>query len=63
VDAALEELSPDVREAVRLRVLQDLPYDAVAEATDTSAGAARVRVHRGLAALRQRLLPAKEASP
>jgi RNA polymerase sigma-70 factor (ECF subfamily) len=63
VDAALEELSPDVREAVRLRVLQDLPYDAVAEATGTSAGAARVRVHRGLAALRQRLLPAKEASP
>lgn len=63
LDDAFAELSPDVQEAVRLRVLQELPYDDVAQATGTSAGAARVRVHRGLAALRNRLLPAKEASP
>lgn len=62
LDHAWEELSPDVREAVRLRVLQELPYDEVAEVTGTSAGAARVRVHRGLTALRHRLLPVKETS-
>jgi RNA polymerase sigma-70 factor (ECF subfamily) len=60
LDEAWEELSPDMREAVRLRVLQELPYDEVADATGTSAGAARVRVHRGLTALRHRLLPVKE---
>jgi RNA polymerase sigma-70 factor (ECF subfamily) len=62
LDEAWEELSPDVREAVRLRILQELPYDEIAHATGTSAGAALVRVHRGLTALRHRLLPIKEPS-
>ena len=43
----------DVPEAVRLRVLDELTYDEIAETLGTTPGAARVRVHRGLAALRK----------
>jgi RNA polymerase sigma-70 factor (ECF subfamily) len=38
---------------VRLRVVDQLGYDEVAVALGTSPSAARVRVHRGLAALRK----------
>ena len=38
------------REAVRLRVVDELDYEEVAVALGTSPAAARVRVHRGLAA-------------
>jgi RNA polymerase sigma factor (sigma-70 family) len=53
-DELLDALPPAQREAVRLRVLQDLAYEQVAVALGTSAAAARVRVHRGLALLRER---------
>lgn len=53
-DELLDALPPAQREAVRLRVLQDLAYEQVAVALGTSAAAARVRVHRGLAVLRER---------
>jgi DNA-directed RNA polymerase specialized sigma24 family protein len=43
----------EVPEAVRLRVIDELEYDEVAAALGTTPGAARVRVHRGLAALRK----------
>jgi RNA polymerase sigma-70 factor (ECF subfamily) len=59
LDEALAELSPELEEAVRLRIVEDLTYDEVARASGTTPGAARVRVHRGLAFLRRRLL--KEA--
>jgi RNA polymerase sigma factor (sigma-70 family) len=62
LEEALDELAPEVRRVVGLRVLAELSYDEVAEATGTSAGTARVRVHRGLNALRNRLLQAKEAT-
>jgi RNA polymerase sigma factor (sigma-70 family) len=62
LDEALAELAPQLREAVGLRVLAGLPYEEVAAATGTSSGAARVRVHRGLTALRARLLQTKEAT-
>jgi RNA polymerase sigma-70 factor (ECF subfamily) len=62
LDEAFAGLAPDVREAIRLRVLEDLSFDDVAEQMGTSPGAARVRVHRGLAALRNRLLQTKEAT-
>ena len=55
VDELLDELPEGQREAVRLRVLDDLPYDGVAAALGTSAPAARVRVHRALGAPRARL--------
>ena len=62
VDELLETLPSTQREAVRLRVLEELDYDEVAAALGTSAPAARVRVHRGLAGLRARLSPSQEPS-
>jgi RNA polymerase sigma factor (sigma-70 family) len=62
LDEAFGELSPDERDAVRLRVIDDLSYEDVGRAAGTSPGAARVRVHRALAALRTRLLNPKEAT-
>jgi|SRR5215218_5357374 len=55
LDEALAELPDGQREAIRLRVEDDLAYDRVAESLGTTPQAARVRVHRGLAALRNRL--------
>jgi RNA polymerase sigma-70 factor (ECF subfamily) len=43
----------DVPEAVRLRVVDELGYEEIAQTLGTTPGAARVRVHRGLAALRK----------
>lgn len=61
LDEALQALSDGELEALRLRVIDELPYDELGRRTGMTAGAARVRVHRGLAALRQRLLNPKEA--
>lgn len=54
-DELLDTLPPYQREAVRLRVLQELDYDQVATALGTTRSNARVRVHRGLASLRKHL--------
>jgi RNA polymerase sigma-70 factor (ECF subfamily) len=62
LDEALAELAPELKVAVGLRVVHDLSYAELAEAVGTTPGAARVRVHRGLAALRARLLSTKEAT-
>ena len=56
LDEAMAELPPGERSAVELRVVDGLPYDAVAAGLATSEGAARVRVARGLGRLRQRLI-------
>lgn len=48
---SLERLSPGVREAVVARVVDGLSYAEVATLAGCSAGAARVRVSRGLASL------------
>lgn len=61
-DELLETLSPSLREAVRLRVVQELDYEKVGAELGTSASTARVRVHRGLAALRNRFSDSKEMS-
>ena len=53
-DELLDELPASQREAVRLRIVDQLEYDQVALALGTSAAAARVRVHRGLETLRGR---------
>ena len=45
----------DLPDAVRLRVVDELSYDEIATALGTTPGAARVRVHRGLAALRKEI--------
>jgi RNA polymerase sigma-70 factor (ECF subfamily) len=60
LDEAVAALPEDVRRALELRIVDELPYDAVARELETTAGAARVRVHRGLTALRSRLLQTKE---
>jgi RNA polymerase sigma factor (sigma-70 family) len=62
LDEALAELPESQREAIRLRVEDDLAYDRVAESLGTTPQAARVRVHRGLAALRNRLSDAPRST-
>jgi RNA polymerase sigma factor (sigma-70 family) len=55
---ALAQLSPNQREAVILRVGNDLPYEEVARRLGCTEGAARVRVTRALAFLTTVVLPA-----
>jgi RNA polymerase sigma factor (sigma-70 family) len=52
---ALAELPGGQRRAIELRVIADQAYDDVGRLLEISPGAARVRVHRGLAAIRHRL--------
>ncbi len=58
-DELLDSLSLPQREALLLRIVDELPYDEVADALGTTRSAARVRVHRALTALRKRF-PDKE---
>jgi RNA polymerase sigma-70 factor (ECF subfamily) len=51
LQVAMASLSPSTRDAVRLRVVDELSYDDLAARLGISEGAARVRVSRGLAAL------------
>ena len=62
LDEAFDELPESQRDAIRLRVVADLDYDGVADALGTTPRAARVRVSRGLAALRKRFTNPLEAS-
>ena len=55
LDDALRELSTNDRAAIRLRVLDERSYEEVAASLGTSEAAARVRVHRALNSLRNRL--------
>jgi RNA polymerase sigma-70 factor (ECF subfamily) len=48
---ALEDLSPEQRDAVRLRVVDELGYPAIAQRLGISEDAARARVSRGLRTL------------
>jgi len=59
-DELLDTLPAHEREAVRLRVLEDLDYSDIARTLGTTPAAARVRVHRGLKALKRHLTPFKE---
>jgi RNA polymerase sigma factor (sigma-70 family) len=61
LDEALAELPESQRHAVALRFAADLDYDGVADALGTSPQAARVRVHRALTTLRQRLAKTPES--
>jgi RNA polymerase sigma-70 factor (ECF subfamily) len=55
ITAALAELPDGQRRAIELRVLADRAYDDVGRELDCTPEAARVRVHRGLFAIRRRL--------
>lgn len=50
--SALHRLPADQREAVFLRVVQEMAYADIARALECGEGAARMRVQRGLATLR-----------
>jgi RNA polymerase sigma-70 factor, ECF subfamily len=63
VDAALEQLPPDLRAAVVLRDLCDLDYAAIAEVLDIPAGTVRSRIARGRARLADLLEPSGEPEP
>lgn len=55
LDEALDLLTPDQREAIRLRVVEDLTYDDAARRADVTPEVVRARVSRGLRTLRTRL--------
>jgi RNA polymerase sigma factor (sigma-70 family) len=59
---ALAMLSGNVREAIQLRVVDELPYAEVARSLHISEPAARARVSRGLAALAEFLDPMEVAA-
>ena len=61
IDDAIAELPPGQQEAIRLRVVDDLAYIAVGRSLGISERAARVRVYRGLTAIRHHLR-SKEAT-
>lgn len=47
LQAALMKLSPDLREAVILRDLQDLDYEEIAQVLDVPEGTVKSRINRG----------------
>lgn len=57
----LSELPQEQQQAVRMRVLEDLPYEAIAQASGVNAETARARVSRGLRALNVALINEHEA--
>jgi RNA polymerase sigma-70 factor (ECF subfamily) len=57
----LVELPAEQQQAVRMRVLEDLPYETIAKATSTNAETVRARVSRGLRALNIALVDEHEA--
>jgi RNA polymerase sigma-70 factor (ECF subfamily) len=56
---AIDSLTPKLRDAVVLRILDDLPYEEVAARLGSTVGAARVRVSRALDAMQATM----EAAP
>lgn len=55
VSELLARLPPDQRDAVRARILEELPYQEIADRMQTSELVIRKRVSRGLAALRDHM--------
>jgi RNA polymerase sigma-70 factor, ECF subfamily len=62
LNEALAELPDAQLDAIRLRFVDDLAYEELANTLGTTPQAARVRVHRGLSALRLRLNSSKEST-
>jgi RNA polymerase sigma-70 factor (ECF subfamily) len=57
VHAEIERLPEPYRTTVRLRDVEELPIEEVAELTGVSVAAAKTRLHRARLTLRERLLP------
>lgn len=62
VDAAMDRLPAALRDAVALRVIDELPYADIADRLDITPQAARVRVSRALSMLRA-ALPTDRSTP
>jgi RNA polymerase sigma-70 factor, ECF subfamily len=55
LDRALSAAEPDEQAVLAMRFLHGWEYDRIAQALETSEGAARVRVHRALSSVRSKL--------
>jgi RNA polymerase sigma factor (sigma-70 family) len=60
IDEALDDLPPGQRDALELRVVHDLDYAEAARRLETTPAAARVRVTRALATLRNQMRDREE---
>ncbi len=61
VNAAIEDLSEDLRQAITLREIEGLSYDEIAEAMNCPIGTVRSRIFRAREAIAERLQPHIEA--
>ena len=57
VNAAIEDLSEDLRQAIVLREIEGLSYDEIAEAMNCPIGTVRSRIFRAREAIAERLRP------
>jgi RNA polymerase sigma-70 factor (ECF subfamily) len=57
IAAAFAELAPKLRVVATLALIEDVPYAEIGDALGISEGAARVRAHRAIALLRDKLKP------
>lgn len=63
VNAAIDELSDDLRQAVTLRELEGLSYEEIAEAMNCPIGTVRSRIFRAREAISARLKPLLDPKP
>ena len=61
VNAAIEALSEDLRQAITLREIEGLSYDEIADIMNCPIGTVRSRIFRAREAIAQRLRPMLEA--
>ena len=61
VNAAIEALSDDLRQAITLREIEGLSYDEIAEVMNCPIGTVRSRIFRAREAIAQRLRPVLDA--
>ncbi|KKW67791.1 RNA polymerase sigma factor RpoE [Lampropedia cohaerens] len=60
VNAAMEDLADDLRQAITLREIEGLSYEAIAEAMDCPIGTVRSRIFRAREAISARVKPLLE---
>ena len=59
---ALDGLSPKLREVVRLRFFEELPYEEICDRLGVPQGTVKSRIHRGRAELRRHLAEVRRPS-
>jgi RNA polymerase sigma-70 factor, ECF subfamily len=63
VNAAMEALPPDLREAITLREIEGLSYEEIGELMDCPIGTVRSRIFRAREAIAARLRPLLDTGP